>query len=159
MLKHNWIERLNNMNARTTLWVALIAPLLTQQVIAADADKDHDHKAKAAEKQLKHQSKQKITEINPTHMTVSAGISLTDARAVAQRYQMIGQTALPPGIRKNLAKGKPLPRGIAKKSAPAAMIAELPQHQGYEWQMVGTDLILVSIATAVIADVLVDVFH
>ncbi|MGY5797478.1 anti-virulence regulator CigR family protein [Rheinheimera faecalis] len=147
------------MNARTTLWVALIAPLLTQQVIAADADKDHDHKAKAAEKQLKHQSKQKITEINPAYITVSAGISLTDARAVAQRYQMIGQTALPPGIRKNLAKGKPLPPGIAKKSAPAAMIAELPQHQGYEWQVVGTDLILVSIATAVIADVLVDVFH
>lgn len=147
------------MNARTTLWVALIAPLLTQQVIAADSDKDHDQKAKAAEKQLKHQIKQKITEINPTHMTVSAGISLTDARAVAQRYQMTGQTALSPGIRKNLAKGKPLPPGIAKKSAPAAMIAELPQHQGYEWQVVGTDLILVSIATAVIADVLVDVFH
>ena len=142
------------MNARTTLWVALIAPLLTQQVIAAEADKDHEHKAKAAEKQLKHQSKQKITEINPAHMTVSAGISLTDARAVAQRYEMIGQTALPPGIRKNLAKGKPLPPGIAKKSAPAAMIAELPQHQGYEWQVVGTDLILVALATGLIYEVL-----
>lgn len=145
------------MNARTTLWVALIAPLLTQQVNAADADKDHQHKAKAAEKQLKQQSKQKIAELKP--VTVSAGISLTDARVVAQRYQMTGQTALPSGIRKNLAKGKPLPPGIAKKSAPPAMIAELPQHQGYEWQVVGTDLILVSIATAVIADVLVDVLH
>lgn len=145
------------MNARTTLWVALIAPLLTQQVNAADADKDHQHKAKAAEKQLKQQSKQKIAELKP--VTVSAGISLTDARSVAQRYQMTGQTALPSGIRKNLAKGKPLPPGIAKKSAPAAMLAELPQHQGYEWQVVGTDLILVSIATAVIADVLVDVLH
>jgi Ni/Co efflux regulator RcnB len=144
-------------NARTTLWVALIAPLLTQQVNAADADKDHQHKAKAAEKQLKQQSKQKIAELKP--VTVSAGISLTDARSVAQRYQMTGQTALPSGIRKNLAKGKPLPPGIAKKSAPAAMLAELPQHQGYEWQVVGTDLILVSIATAVIADVLVDVLH
>ncbi|GAA0664271.1 anti-virulence regulator CigR family protein [Rheinheimera tangshanensis] len=145
------------MNARTTLWVALIAPLLTQQVNAADADKDHQHKAKAAEKQLKQQSKQKIVELKP--VTVSAGISLTDARSVAERYQMTGQTALPSGIRKNLAKGKPLPPGIAKKSAPAAMLAELPQHQGYEWQVVGTDLILVSIATAVIADVLVDVLH
>lgn len=145
------------MNARTTLWVALIAPLLTQQVNAADADKEHQHKAKAAEKQLKQQSKQKIAELKP--VTVSAGISLTDARSVAQRYQMTGQTALPSGIRKNLAKGKPLPPGIAKKSAPAAMLAELPQHQGYEWQVVGTDLILVSIATAVIADVLVDVLH
>lgn len=147
------------MNARTTLWVALIAPLLTQQVNAADADKDHQHKAKAAEKQLRQQGKQKITELKPAALTVSAGISLTDARVVAERYQMTGQTALPPGIRKNLAKGKPLPPGIAKKSAPPAMIAELPQHQGYEWQVVGTDLILVSIATAVIADVLVDVLR
>lgn len=147
------------MNARTTLWVALIAPLLTQQVTAADADKDHEHKAKAAEKQLKQQSKQKITELKPAALTVSAGISHTDARVLAERYQMTGQTALPPGIRKNLAKGKPLPPGIAKKSVPAAMLAQLPQHQGYQWQVVGTDLILVSIATAVIADVLVDVLH
>ena len=145
------------MNARTTLWVALIAPLLTQQVTAADADKDHQHKAKAAEKQLKQHSKQKISELKP--VTVSAGISHSDARAVAERYQMTGQTALPPGIRKNLAKGKALPPGIAKKSVPGGMLAELPQHQGYEWQVVGTDLILVSIATAVIADVLVDVLH
>lgn len=147
------------MNARTTLWVALIAPLLTQHVIADDADKGHEHKAKAAEKQLKHQSKQKITELNPAAVTVSAGISLTDARALAQRYQMTGQTALPPGVRKNLAKGKPLPPGIAKKSVPTAMVAELPQHPGYEWQVVGTDMVLVSIATAVITDILIDVLN
>lgn len=147
------------MNARMTLWVALIAPLLTQTVTAADADNDHQHKAKAAEKQQKQQGKQKVAEFNSGVVTVSAGISLTEARTVAERYQMTGQTALPPGIRKNLAKGKPLPPGIAKQSVPAAMIAQLPQHQGYEWQAVGTDLLLVSIATAVIADVLVDVLH
>jgi hypothetical protein len=66
---------------------------------------------------------------------------------------------LPPGIRKNLVRGKPLPPGIANKSVPAAMLAELPQHQGYEWQVVGTDVVLVSIATAVITDVLIDVLN
>ncbi|MBU0914010.1 MAG: RcnB family protein [Gammaproteobacteria bacterium] len=147
------------MNARTTLWVALIAPLLTQQVIAADADKEHEHKGKAAEKHAKHQGKNKVTELNPADITVSAGISVTDARALAKRYKLTGQSALPPGIRKNLARGKPLPPGIAKKSVPAAMLAELPQHQGYEWQVVGTDVVLVSIATAVITDVLIDVLN
>lgn len=147
------------MNARTTLWVALIAPLLTQQVLAADADKGHEHKAKAAEKQLKQHGKHKATTLNPALVTVSAGISVADARVLATRYQLTGQSALPPGIRKNLAKGKPLPPGIAKKSVPAAMIAELPQHQGYEWQVLGTDMVLVSIATAVIADVLIDVLN
>jgi Ni/Co efflux regulator RcnB len=159
MLKNNWILRLNNMNARTTLWVALIAPLLTQQVMAADDNKGHEHKAKAAEKHLKHQGKQKVTELNQAHITVRAGISVTDARALAKRYKLTGQSSLPPGIRKNLARGKPLPPGIAKKSVPAAMIAELPQHQGYEWQVVGTDMVLVSVATAVITDVLIDVLN
>lgn len=147
------------MNARTRLWVALIAPLLTQQVIAADDDKGHEHKGKAAEKHVKHQGKQKVTELNPAVVTVSAGISVADARALAKRYKLTGQSALPPGIRKNLARGKPLPPGLAKKSVPAAMMAELPQHQGYEWQVVGTDMVLVSIATAVITDVLIDVLN
>lgn len=147
------------MNARTRLWVALIAPLLTQQVMAADDDKGHEHKGKAAEKHVKHQGKHKVTELNPAHVTVSAGISVTDARTLAKRYKLTGQSALPPGIRKNLARGKPLPPGIAKKSVPAAMLAELPQHQGYEWQVVGTDVVLVSIATAVITDVLIDVLN
>lgn len=147
------------MNARTTLWVALIAPLLTHPVSAADADKEHQHKAKASEKQLRQQDKQKLTELKPAALTISAGISLADARALAQRYQMTGQSALPPGIRKNLARGKALPPGIAKKSMPETMLAQLPQHQGYQWQVVGTDLVLVSVATAVIADLLVDVFR
>jgi len=37
-------------------------------------------------------------------------------------------------------------------------LAALPQHQGYEWQICGQDLVLVAVATAVIADVLFDVF-
>ncbi|MBU1620111.1 MAG: RcnB family protein [Gammaproteobacteria bacterium] len=147
------------MNARTTLWVALIAPLLTQQVMASDDKQDHKHKAKTVEKQAKHQGKDKVTELNPADFSVSAGISVKDARALATRYQLTGQSALPPGIRKNLAKGKPLPPGIAKKMVPAAMVAELPQHKGYEWQVVGTDIVLVSIATAVITDILIDVLN
>ncbi|TDF80807.1 anti-virulence regulator CigR family protein [Pseudomonas sp. H9] len=61
--------------------------------------------------------------------------------------------ALPPGIQKNLARGKPLPPGIAKK-LDGRLIGHLPRYDGYEWQQVGTDLILVAIATGIIYEVL-----
>jgi Domain of unknown function (DUF3315). len=61
--------------------------------------------------------------------------------------------ALPPGIQKNLARGKPLPPGIAKK-LDGRLIGRLPHYDGYEWQQAGTDLLLVTIATGVIYEVL-----
>lgn len=92
---------------------------------------------------------------------ISAGISVAIARQIAvdTGIQMGGYKPLPPGIQKNLARGKPLPPGIAKKSAPPGMLSQLPHHPGYEWQMAGTDLVLVQIGTAIVADVLRDVFR
>ncbi|MGE7959157.1 anti-virulence regulator CigR family protein [Pseudomonas sp. NPDC089530] len=63
--------------------------------------------------------------------------------------------ALPPGIQKNLARGKPLPPGIAKK-LDSRMLGRLPRYDGYEWQQAGTDLILVALATGLIYEVLHD---
>lgn len=61
--------------------------------------------------------------------------------------------ALPPGIQKNLARGKPLPPGIAKK-LDGRLSGRLPHYDGYEWQQAGTDLILVALATGLIYEVL-----
>ncbi|TBN31336.1 anti-virulence regulator CigR family protein [Pseudomonas sp. BGI-2] len=61
--------------------------------------------------------------------------------------------ALPPGIQKNLARGKPLPPGIAKK-LDDRLIGRLPHYDGYEWQQAGTDLLLVALATGLIYEVL-----
>ena len=61
--------------------------------------------------------------------------------------------SLPPGIQKNLARGKPLPPGIAKK-LDGRLLGRLPHYDGYEWQQAGTDLILVAIATGLIYEVL-----
>lgn len=61
--------------------------------------------------------------------------------------------ALPPGIQKNLARGKPLPPGIAKK-LDGRLLGRLPHYDGYEWQQAGTDLILVAIASGIIYEVL-----
>jgi len=61
--------------------------------------------------------------------------------------------ALPPGIQKKLARGKPLPPGIAKK-LDSRLLVQLPRYEGYEWQQAGADLILVSIASGLIYEVL-----
>ncbi|RON89135.1 hypothetical protein BK672_26405 [Pseudomonas fluorescens] len=61
--------------------------------------------------------------------------------------------SLPPGIQKNLARGKPLPPGIAKK-LDGRLLGHLPHYDGYEWQQAGTDLILVALATGLIYEVL-----
>ena len=87
-----------------------------------------------------------------------AGITVSTARSYAQEYGLSGYGQLPPGVRKNLARGKPLPPGIAKKMVPGPMLARLPAYPGYEWRVAGSDLVLVAVATAVVADILIDVF-
>jgi hypothetical protein len=66
--------------------------------------------------------------------------------------------SLPPGIRKNLARGKPLPPGIAKKLDPN-FARQLPNYQGYEWRQVGSDAALVNITTGVVREILNDVLR
>lgn len=61
--------------------------------------------------------------------------------------------SLPPGIRKNLARGKPLPPGIAKRFD-NRLLGKLPHYDGYEWRQVGTDVVLVALATGLIYEVL-----
>lgn len=64
---------------------------------------------------------------------------------------------LPPGIAKNLARGKALPPGIAKRYPPQDLLVRLPQRPGYEYLIAGRDLLLVAAATGVIVDVLREV--
>jgi len=61
--------------------------------------------------------------------------------------------SLPPGIQNNLARGKPLPPGIAKK-LDGRLLGQLPRYDGYEWMQAGVDLILVAVATGIIYEVL-----
>lgn len=62
-------------------------------------------------------------------------------------------SALPPGIQKNLARGKPLPPGIAKQMD-SRLLGHLPRYEGYEWQQAGRDVILVAIATGIVYEIL-----
>lgn len=67
--------------------------------------------------------------------------------------------ALPPGIRKRLARGKPLPPGIAKKVAPPELVTGLALPSGYELVEVGLDVLLVEVATGLVHDLLMDVIR
>jgi hypothetical protein len=90
----------------------------------------------------------------------SAGISIgyKDARDYAVASNLTGYKPLPPGIRKNLERGKPMPPGIAKTRLPSSYLSRLPAHEGYEWKVAGTDLVLVFEAGLTISGVLKDVF-
>ncbi|SDM94126.1 hypothetical protein SAMN05192555_13011 [Franzmannia pantelleriensis] len=60
---------------------------------------------------------------------------------------------LPPGIRQNLERGKPLPPGIAKRFDDR-LYGQLPRYEGYEWRQAGPDAILVDIANEVVYEIL-----
>jgi hypothetical protein len=69
-----------------------------------------------------------------------------------------GKNGLPPGIAKNLQRGKPLPPGIAKQVLPTGLVDRLPPPpHGYERVSLAGKILLVEIATQVIHDVLEDI--
>jgi hypothetical protein len=68
------------------------------------------------------------------------------------------RASLPPGIRMNLERGKPLPPGIAKRFDDR-LHRELPRYDGYEWRRVGPDVVLVEMANDIIYAVLRDLFY
>jgi hypothetical protein len=90
---------------------------------------------------------------------VHINIGFDEVRRLAVDNQLTGYAALPPGIRKNLARGKPLPPGIAKRAVPAAMLVQLPVIDGHEWQVSGTDLVLIALGTLVVVEILEGVFE
>lgn len=94
----------------------------------------------------------------------TAGITLSvEVKTQIQQFYgsrpASGIEGLPPGIRRNLERGKALPPGIAKKSAPPELRAALQLSAGYELVEVGLDVFLVEVATSIIHDVLMDVIR
>jgi Ni/Co efflux regulator RcnB len=94
--------------------------------------------------------------INPL---IHPDLNYDDIRRIAVEQHYTGRRALPPGIAKNLARGKPLPPGIAKKTPRAEFVSQLPAYPDYEWKRCGTDLVLVQVATQVVAEVLANIFE
>lgn len=83
----------------------------------------------------------------------------TDVALVETRSLGNGRAGgLPPGIAKNLARGKPLPPGIARQVVPRHVLVQLPPvENGFEYIVVAGKILLIEIATQVVHDILVDV--
>ena len=95
-------------------------------------------------------------------LSASVSISLQDRETIREFYvahQQPPAESLPPGIRRNLERGKALPPGIAKKSPPTELRSRLSVPERFEVVEVGLDVLLVEVATGVIHDVLMDVIR
>ena len=68
----------------------------------------------------------------------------------------IAAQALPPGIAKNVARGKPLPPGIAKRALPADLLVVAPRVKDVSFAIVGE--VVVALKGGIVIDVLVGVF-
>ena len=91
-------------------------------------------------------------------ITLSVEVT-TQIRAFYTSRPASGVETLPPGIRRRLEKGKALPPGIAKKSAPDELRVQVDLPEGYELVEVGLDVFLVEVATSIIHDVLMDIIR
>jgi hypothetical protein len=132
-----------NTSLRTLLACSAVAIVLAMQSVAA-APKHEQH------------GKQHDAPSSDVNLTVSGpSIDIGQVRiTLGKNRDLIGSTsALPPGIAKNLARGKPLPPGVAK-NFDSRLINQLPRYEGYEWKQVGTDVVLVTIATGIVYEVL-----
>lgn len=83
-------------------------------------------------------------------------------RGVFSRYyetHRIVVTPLPPGIRKQIMRGKPLPPGIAKRELSPDLIVLAPRlDRGYSYALVGPSIVVLNPAGLVV-DILVDVIR
>lgn len=138
---------MGNRFSRRLLGLALIAPLILFGTRDANA-----------------QTKPKGKDRSNPGVAVQVGItfSLNERERITTffaEHRPEGERPLPPGIRKNLARGKPLPPGIAKKTLAPELVALLPPRSGYEVVRVGWDVVLVEVATGIVRDVLMDVIR
>lgn len=85
------------------------------------------------------------------HIKVKPG-SDAEIRIIREFYSVDSRKpqSLPPGIAKNLARGKPLPPGIAKKVVPDDLIILLPARPGARWLIAGDVVLLVDAGDIVV---------
>jgi Ni/Co efflux regulator RcnB len=122
--------------------------LVVSPILLADPGKGKSHDKGGQHASQGHQGNSNDWHQGPSVDLGGVRVILNDNR----NYWNPG-SSLPPGIQKNLARGKPLPPGIAKK-LDSRLIGRLPHYDGYEWQQAGTDLLLVAITSGVIYEVL-----
>ena len=96
--------------------------------------------------------KSKETEVR---VQQSVEFSTSERQIIAEFFSTHRQEveALPPGIAKNLERGKPLPPGIAKRSIPSGLQSQLPTRVGVEVSIFGDRIVLLE-ASGLVVDIL-----
>jgi hypothetical protein len=90
----------------------------------------------------------------------SVGFSVAERQIVAEFFatNRLEVEALPPGIAKNLTRGKRLPPGIAKRQIPSALQAQLSTRVGLEVSIFGDRIVLLE-ASGPVVDILEGIFR
>lgn len=98
---------------------------------------------------------------NPKDQPVVRVVFHDSDRGIFREYYQTHRESvkpLPPGIAKNLARGKPLPPGIARTRVPDAVLVKLPwRPPGYTVFLVGDRIVLLD-AGGLVADILDSIF-
>lgn len=81
-----------------------------------------------------------------------------DAIAAYFRAHSYEARSLPPGIARNLERGKALPPGIAKRQLPASLQEQLPVREGFEITIFGDRIVLLE-ASGLVVDILEGIFR
>jgi Ni/Co efflux regulator RcnB len=88
------------------------------------------------------------------------GVRPEHARQFARDAGFHGYQPLPPGMRRRLVRGHALPAGIDVRPLPPEMVRRMPAPRpGYEWRAAGSDLVLVAVGSAIVADIVVNAFR
>ncbi|MDL2259361.1 anti-virulence regulator CigR family protein, partial [Deltaproteobacteria bacterium OttesenSCG-928-K17] len=88
----------------------------------------------------------------------SQGLNRHKAWQMAREHKLTGYKAVPKNYRQKMVKGRPLPSKVKHRPVPGPMRHRLPAYRGYEWHMVGRDLVLVAVGTLVIYEIFQNVF-
>lgn len=139
------------MNPIKLITVSALGALLLNS--AALAQPDHAPAHGARDKGHQHASQQP-RQIRNDRIDLPR-INERELRRLLHQYNAPRVESLPPGIQRNLARGKPLPPGIAKRFD-GRVASQLPNYPGYEWERVGADVVLIEAATRIVVDVITD---
>lgn len=141
---------------------SLIACLVVAAMAIATAGIGHAKNDNAKNKGNKHKAQQTEERLEDEIIDeVLDGIFGENDREIIERYvkdRGVKTKRLPPGIAKNLERGKPLPPGIAKRGLPTDLEGRLPKlRDGLERIIVGDDVTIVEEGTRIVVDILRDV--
>lgn len=138
------------------LTFVMLTLALTLSSLTAIAKSSKENKGNSSNKESKSQSNKSNTENNDDDFSININFSTNDKKIITDYFHdnNYKASALPPGIEKNLARGKPLPPGIAKNKIPDNLASSLHISAGHNYLMVGNNVVKINTATGIVEDII-----